>query len=263
MKKTIFKKAFFLLCTLLAGVVNAHAVNYEWVKTDFSDLQTGDMVVLVDEHLDNIALPNDDGNFEGVPVNVQGTKLSGTVSDDIQWKIRKNDNTVTFLEGNHPLLVTSEEELKVGGEGTSDFTYDDGKLRCTVNNTTYYILWWLAGSTGGDKYWARPTTNNNDLYLARFAFYKKVEVTAPKYVKWKMVDGSNVKVTNNDIVVIVDRNTGLALSNDKEDKDPAAVAVTLNYDKDRIIMDEVPENVQWVYGTVSVLGLTIFSFKTT
>jgi hypothetical protein len=86
-------KSIFLLCTLLAGVVNAHAVNYEWVKTDFSDLQTGDMVVLVDEHLDNIALPNDDGNFEGVPVDVQGTKLSGTVSDNIQWKIRKNDDT--------------------------------------------------------------------------------------------------------------------------------------------------------------------------
>ena len=255
MKKVNYLKMFFLLWGLMVGIGNVSAANdydYEWVETSFSDLQTGDVVVLVDEHLGNIALPNYDSNFEGVPVDVQGTKLSGTVSDNIQWKIRKNDDgTVTFLDGNSPLLVTSGGELKVGGNGIYNFTYNDGKLSCTVNNTTYYLFWWLAGSAGGDKYWARPTENNNDPNLARFTFYKKV----PKnYVKWKRVDGLNgtsqnlkVPLKNNDIVVVVDLKTGKAMSNDKGEKDPAGVAVTLNYDKDRIIMDEVPENVQWRY----------------
>lgn len=66
------------------------------------------------------------------------------------------------------------------------------------------------------------------------------------YVKWKLVDWLSVIAGNNDVVVIVDRTTGMALSNDKEDEDPDAVAVELNYDKDRILGD-VPENVQWTF----------------
>ena len=66
------------------------------------------------------------------------------------------------------------------------------------------------------------------------------------YVKWKLVDWLSVIADDNDVVVIVDRTTGMALSNDKEDKDPDAVAVELNYDKDRILGD-VPENVQWTF----------------
>ena len=66
------------------------------------------------------------------------------------------------------------------------------------------------------------------------------------YVKWKLVDWLSVIAGNNDVVVIVDRTTGMALSNDKEDKDPDVVAVELNYDKDRIV-GEVPEKVQWTF----------------
>jgi hypothetical protein len=71
------------------------------------------------------------------------------------------------------------------------------------------------------------------------------------YVKWKLVgsldlDGHMIPVNNGDVVVIVDCTTGMAMTNDKEDKDPDAVAVELNYDKDRII-GEVPEKVQWTF----------------
>ena len=71
------------------------------------------------------------------------------------------------------------------------------------------------------------------------------------YVKWKLVgslnlEGNIISVENGDVVVIVDRTTGLAMTNDKEDKDPDAVAVELNYDKDRIV-GEVPEKVQWTF----------------
>ena len=72
------------------------------------------------------------------------------------------------------------------------------------------------------------------------------------YVKWKMIgssldsQGHILSVQSGDVVVIVDRTTGMAMTNDKEDKDPDAVAVELNYDKDRII-GEVPEKVQWTF----------------
>ena len=76
-------------------------------------------------------------------------------------------------------------------------------------------------------------------------FVGVVCVKAEDYVKWKRVS-DDVLPVNSSVVVIVDLNTGLAMSNDKADKDPDAVAVTLNYDKDRIL-GEVPENVQWTF----------------
>ena len=236
-------KSVLLLCLLLAGVFNAHAVNYEWVKTSLSDLQTDDVVVIADESF-GFALPYDRLDFEGAPVTFDSNKITGTVSEGIQWKLRKNsNNTVTFFKNNTNVpLVVSGGELKVGGSGTHEFTYNSGQLSCTTGSTTYYIYWWEDNS----GYYAKLSTDANQTSRTDFAFYKRVEVQAPKYVKWKMVDGSNVKVANNDIVVIVDRNTGLAMSNDKADKDPDAVAVKLNYDKDRIIGD-VDEKLLWTY----------------
>ena len=75
-------------------------------------------------------------------------------------------------------------------------------------------------------------------------------VSAQTYVKWKLVDGTNVTLSDGDVVVVVDQTTGLAMSNDKDDKAPDAVAVNLNYDKDRLTGD-VPDNVQWTYTAVS------------
>ena len=64
------------------------------------------------------------------------------------------------------------------------------------------------------------------------------------YVKWKKVDFSTLQT--NDVVAIVDLTTGLAMTNDKDDKAPDAVAVDLNYDKDRITGD-VAEKLQWTF----------------
>lgn len=75
-------------------------------------------------------------------------------------------------------------------------------------------------------------------------------VSAQTYVKWKLVDGTNVFLENGDVVVIADVTSGLAMSNDKDDNAPDAVAVELNYDKDRLTGD-VPEKVQWTYTAAS------------
>lgn len=69
------------------------------------------------------------------------------------------------------------------------------------------------------------------------------------YVKWKKVDFD--ALANDDVVVIVDLTTGLAMTNDNgTDKKPGTVAVDLNADKDRIIGSEenngLPANILWV-----------------
>lgn len=69
------------------------------------------------------------------------------------------------------------------------------------------------------------------------------------YVKWKKVDFD--ALAHEDVVVIVDLTTGLAMTNDNgTDKKPGTVAVELNADKDRIIGSEenngLPANILWV-----------------
>ena len=65
-------------------------------------------------------------------------------------------------------------------------------------------------------------------------------------MKWKRVNSLDVILEPNDTVVIVDLATGRAMSNDKGTKDPDAVAVDLNDDKDRILGD-VAEKVKWAF----------------
>lgn len=240
MKKANYLKMIFLLWGLIAGIGSVSAAedyDYEWVKTNFSDLATGDIVVLVDNSY-SIALPNEDTDFRGVSVTVSGTKLSGTVADDIQWKLTKGGSTVKLSRGNAPLSATTDIKLKVGSGASSDFYYDDGQLCCTVNSKSYYIVW----SDAVDFYRAllqEGKTGSN--YLGDFTFYKKV----PKnYVKWKKVDFSTID--NDDVLAIVDVTTANAMSNDKgADKAPAVVAVELNADKDRI-SGSVADNIQWI-----------------
>ncbi len=64
-----------------------------------------------------------------------------------------------------------------------------------------------------------------------------------------MVNGLDVVLSDDDVVVIADQNSAKAMSNDKKDKEPDAVAVNLNDSKDRILGD-VAEKVQWTFTNV-------------
>ena len=257
MKKAIYLKSIFLLiCTLLAGVVNAQLVpdpeksDHEWAKiTDLSKVESGDVVLLVDVDNNNRALSYNN-NFLGIDVTIND---DGTIADDvpqdyIKWKVTKNDDgTFSFEQLNYtgPLYGYSTGELSFNdnlaseGEHSSNFKFDDygengGQLGFMW---TSYIGW--DNSDGNYRGKIGGST-------ARFALYKRA---IKNYVKWKRVDGQNVNFSQDEenVIVVVEQNSEKALGNDKEDKDPDAVAVTLNDDKDRIVMDEVPEKVQWIY----------------
>ena len=138
------------------------------------------------------------------------------------------------LENFHLMIIST-----ILGDHSSNFKFDDygengGQLGFMW---TSYIGW--DNSDGNYRGKIGGST-------ARFALYKRA---IKNYVKWKRVDGQTVKFSQDEenVIVVVEQNSEKALGNDKEDKDPDAVAVTLNDDKDRIIMDEVPEKVQWIY----------------
>lgn len=259
MKKAIYLKTIFLLiCTLLAGVVNAQLVpdpekyDHEWAKiTDLSKVESGDVVLLVDvDNNNNNRALSYNNNFLGIDVTIND---DGTIADDvpqdyIKWKVTKNDDgTFSFEQLNYtgPLYGYTTGELSFNdnlaseGEHSSNFKFDDygengGQLGFMW---TSYIGW----DNSDGNYRGKIGGNT-----ARFALYKRA---IKNYVKWKRVDGQNVKFSQDEenVIVVVEQNSEKALGNDKEDKDPDAVAVTLNDDKDRIVMDEVPEKVQWIY----------------
>ena len=245
----IFKQ-LLLLCLLFVGTANVNAVAYQWQKvTDLSEVQTDDKVVIVDESL-GIALPNTGGDFQGVTVTISDDFITSTVSDDIQWTLTKNGNTFKFQRSDGTFLygdaAAGGERLVMnsGNYTTNTFYFDDynsgGKLNYESEATgrPLYVYW-------VDQK-AQVTGSISD--AATITLYKIVEV--PTTVKWKLVDDDKVTLTDGDVVVIADVATGLAMSNDKDTKDPDAVAVELNYDKDRLI-GEVPEKVQWTYTAAS------------
>lgn len=246
MKRILYLKSIFLLCLLLAGAVSAHAdgFDYDCVKiTNLDDVEGGETVLLVDQSK-NLALSPINGPYgiglKGVDVAIGEDNVVRNVSADMIWTIgNKSGNSFTFNNNDKPLWGSlSSSSVSVTndpyGQCTNEFFLDEygdngGKLYY-VGNTNYekaYFIW----------------NSENEITIdsetgALFTLYK---VTIKNYVKWKKVtwapaDGSDV--------AIVDLTTGRAMSNDKDDKDPDAVAVTLNDDKDRII-GEVAEKLQW------------------
>ena len=248
MKKTIFLKTIFLLCTLLAGVVNAHAQDYECVKvTDLSEVADGETVLLVDKSR-GLALSNSGTYLRGVEIVIgnDNTSVIGNVTANMKWTIeRRIDNSFTFkniddyLWGSlttHSVSVSSTSSDATNEFGLEDYGTNGGKLYYSGNNGYAYFCWSLS-----DNELISIDGSTTD----RFTLYK---ITVKNYVKWKKVNGLDVSLSNDkeEDVVIVDLATGRAMSNDKGTKDPDAVAVDLNIDKDRITGD-VAEKVQWTF----------------
>ena len=274
MKKTIYLKSVLLLCLLLVGAVSTQAqdYDYEWVKvTNLSDVQTGDNVVLVDE-TNKKALSHESDKFDtdnGYDVTISDGKITSTVPAYLQWTLTKGtNNTYSFgtSDGGSEFLCGDTQStalqtaLQLGDNNdnrTNSFFYDNydssgGRLyyRSAFNLSTsksdYCCVNWN-GTMFNAKWY--------DGDFPKITLYKR---TVKNYVKWKRIDSENVNLEEDAVIVVVDLKSGRALSNDKADKDPDAVAVTLNDDKDRIL-GEVPEKVQWIYNRTQGKGAT---FKT-
>lgn len=272
MKKTIYLKSVLLLCLLLVGAVSTQAqdYDYEWVKvTNLSDVQTGDNVVLVDE-TNKKALSHESDKFDtdnGYDVTISDGKITSTVPAYLQWTLTKGtNNTYSFgtSDGGSEFLCGDTQStalqtaLQLGDNNdnrTNSFFYDNydssgGRLyyrsafNLSTNKSDYCCVNWN-GTMFNAKWY--------DGDFPKITLYKR---TVKNYVKWKRIDSENVNLEEDAVIAVVDLKSERALSNDKADKDPDAVAVTLNDDKDRIL-GEVPEKVQWIYNRTQGKGVTL------
>ena len=249
MKRTItLKSIFLLLCTLLAGVLSAHAQNYDYdcVKvTNLSEVTDGETMLLVDQSK-GLALSNSGNQLRGVKITIGEDNVIENVPANIMWTIEKTSDNSFMFKNNGNNLWGSRTTPSVGVSNTpSDVTYefmldsygaDGGYLYYVGNEGNAYFCW-----SSSDANLISISDNTSD----RFTLYK---ITVKNYVKWKKVNGTDVTLSNDneEDVVIVDLATGRAMSNDKGTKDPDAVAVDLNIDKDRITGD-VAEKLQWTF----------------
>lgn len=258
MKKTIYLKSIFLLCLLLAGVVNAHAedYNYEWEKvTDLSTVTENDVVLLVDESNGFALSKFGQYDLRRVELAVSDGKVSvpGDVTASMKWIVENpNNNSFSFKNGDEYLwgswTTPSVSVSSTSSNATNVFVLEDYR---SAGGKMYYE----GGYTGGSAYsinylcWSQNSQliSIEESTEVRFSLYKKGEIK--EYVKWKMVNGLDVVLNNDDVVVIADQNSAKAMSNDKKDKEPDAVAVNLNDSKDRILGD-VAEKVQWTFTNV-------------
>ncbi len=244
MKKAIYLKSIFLLiCTLFAGVVSAHAEGYDYdcVKvTNLSQLEGGETVLLVDESKNLALSPREDiYGLKGVEIAIGEDNVIRNMPANIIWTIENRGNNSFSLNNNGDYLWGSMTNQSVSvssssTDATNVFMLDGGKLYYVGNQGPAYFSW----GTNDNKLITIGDDNGD-----RFTLYK---VTIKNYVKWKRVDNLDVILEPNDSVVIVDLATGRAMSNDKGAKDPDAVAVDLNDDKDRITGD-VAEKVKWAF----------------
>lgn len=248
MKKTIYLKSIFLLCLLLAGAVSAHADGYDYdceKVTDLSDVSDGETMLLVDQSK-GLALSNS-GTYglRGVEIAIGEDNVIENVPANIMWTIEKTSDNSFMFKNNGDYIWGSLSTPSISVSSTSsnatnvitleDYGADGGKLCYDgYDGRVYFCL------NPSDKY-IYIDGNTTD----RFTLYK---ITVKNYVKWKKVNGTDVTLSNDneEDVVIVDLATGRAMSNDKGTKDPDAVAVDLNIDKDRITGD-VAEKLQWTF----------------
>ncbi len=176
MKQTSLFKQFFLLVLLLVGSVTGAWADDIWVKTNFSDLKTGDIVVIVDQTTAT-AMSNNNGTSNpptatAVSLNDDKSEITGTVADNIQWTVTKTEGGLRFGVGTKYLYCTNTNNgVRVGTNTNNVFSWkfnDDSSENFLFNNATSRYLGVYDSSN-----WRCYTSVNNNIKETVTAIYKK------------------------------------------------------------------------------------------
>ena len=171
MKKTTL---FSLLTMLLLFVGSNVWAEETWVKTDPSDLQTGDVVVIV-ELTHSFALPNNNGTTGApggitVSLNDDKTEISSEPAQSLQWVVTVDESSYQFgVEGttNYLYCTDTNNGIRVGTNTNNVFTIsEEGYLVNTATNR--YVGVYLDRPD-----WRCYTSINNNIKDQSFGFFKK------------------------------------------------------------------------------------------
>lgn len=196
------KKFTSVLLLLVSCVMSALAQQVESTPTTWSELTTGDYLVLVKS-----SKTSDAGNFmyrgsddyAYVDKKSMGTDLIGsTLNTDQQkyiWKVTKSGNTVTLMsfESSTYIRETGKNKDKATmGKDAQSYTVSDGNEAGTVVLSYYH-----SAILNKNKYTTYLTTNGDDTNADSYIGTSTTKANAAQFVFYKTADVEYVDVTYN------------------------------------------------------------------
>ena len=179
------QKLRLLMMTLLCAVVSSAWGADKWVKTAPSSLQTGDIVVIVDQ-TSSRAMSNNNGtesapSATSVTLNDDKSEISSEVNANIQWEVTVSNNSYQFgvaNTSNYLYCTATNNGVRVGANENNLFTWEIAD----ANNSEYYLH-----NSATSRYigvynsqdWRCYTSVNNNIKNTLTALYKKTSSQGP------------------------------------------------------------------------------------
>ena len=170
------KLTFLLTAMLLLSGMSLWAQTYTWESTDFSNLTSSDVFVIVGNNGSNYAMTNNNGTSNAPAVSsvsVSGNNLTGEIAENIQWTISgnatdgytfyPNGSTTTWL-----YCTNSNNGVRVGTNTNNTFHIDAASGYLVHNGTSRYI------GIYNNQDWRCYTSINSNITGQTFTFYKRV-----------------------------------------------------------------------------------------
>jgi len=201
MKKLHLFKTVLLLCALVVGSGSAWAAD-RWVKTAPADLQTGDIVVIVDQtseaYLPNTAVSKAPSATTTVNFNGDKSEITSTVTSEMQWDLTvgTNENKRTYqfsitanAKTNYLTCTDTNNGVAVNTGSNRTFYWDSdvSKLKSTA------ITRWIGVYSAQDWRCYNSGTHTN-INATVMAFYKKV--SSSKKATTTTIDHSGIAKTD-------------------------------------------------------------------
>ena len=170
---------------MLMGTVSAWAAD-SWVKTAPANLQTGDIVVIVDQTTAT-AMSNNGGTSSApaataVTLSTDKSEISGEVAATLQWVVTKSDGSYKFNVAdteNYLYCTNTNNGVRVGTNSNNAFTiYDNNGVDFLLNTATSRYI-----GVYNSQDWRCYTSINANIKECVTAFYKKVSSDTPQKTK--------------------------------------------------------------------------------
>lgn len=164
-----------------------------WEKTDLTNIEDGDIFVIVGNNGNNFALANDKGTASAptaVAVTVNGNYITGDVADNIKWNVSGNatDGYTFYPNGTTEswlYCTNTNNGVRVGTNDNKTFTLDNGYLK--HNGTSRYV------GIYNSQDWRCYLDTEGNIKGQTFKFYKYIGAPEPT------ISANNVEIAYNAI----------------------------------------------------------------
>lgn len=209
MKRMILFKTLLIAC--ISWLSGSSALAQKYVETDISELQTGDVVVVVDK-TSSYALPNDITNKAPIGTSVtlatDKSEIISTVSSNLEWEVNvtivSGVRTYQFkIPGSEQYLYVKDtnEGVRIGTSADNSFIWDNANNKLKSSTLTRWIGVYVANPDWRCYNTGTATNIKNTVT----AFYKLIntgktpagiEYETTEYTVWLGQDFNTPTLTN-------------------------------------------------------------------